>query len=451
MDYLRRLLAFYWRPRRAASETLDHSRLGAIALLAVATAVALQAPGFLRRQVLSKELTMLSERTMAAQARFQQKSDAEKAQAPTDPDFKELMANARRAMELYREEIKAANAPGGFRELGVIAGIFVPTAICLVVLWQGQGRCPTILRREYGSVLLCVLAGWTAARLPLIPIVWLSSWKPGLGSDWLIPVATFASTGLLIVLAAICFRTCLGARFLPAGAAAVLGGGVVTAAGMVTSAISLPLWIFASPCVAFYAWSHFSAGLNSIGSSLSGRQSLRRALEATTINPRDADAHYQIGLMQVQRRNLAEAEACFRKAVEIDQHDADYAYQLGRVLRDRGQLPEALEWFNRAARINEKTAGGEVWREIGATQLDLGRCEESLAALQRYVSDREYDPIGLVYYGEALDGSDRSGDARVYFERALEAIRTMPQHRRGELRPWAGRAKTGLRRTCSVG
>ena len=155
--------------------------------------------------------------------------------------------------------------------------------------------------------------------------------------------------------------------------------------------------------------------------------------------------------MQVQRRNLAEAEACFRKAVEIDPHDADYAYQLGRVLRDRGQLAEALERFNQAALLNQRTAGGEVWREIGATQLDLGRSRESLAALERYVADREYDPIGLVYYAEALDSSDRSGDARKCFERALEAIRTMPQHRRGELRPWAGRARTGLRRTGCAG
>ena len=449
MNYLRRLFAFYWSPRRAASETLDHSRLGIVAMLAIATVVALQAPGFIRRQAISSELTVLGQRSIAARALFQRKYEA--GQPVDDRDVKRLLADARRLVEIYREETHPASGPGDFRELGVLAGIFVPAAICLVVFWQGQGRCATILRREYGSVLLCVAAGWTAARLPLVPIVWLSFWKPGLGSDWLLPCATYASTGLLIVFTAICLRTCLGARFLPAGAAAVLGGGVVTAAGMLTSAVSLPFWIFASPCVAFYAWSHFSAGLNSIGSSLSGRQGLRRALEATTINPRDADAHYQIGLMQVQRRNLAEAEACFRKAVEIDSHDADYAYQLGRVLRDRGQLAEALEWLNRAAGLNEKTAGGEVWREIGATQLDLGRCEESLTALQRYVADREYDPIGLVYYGEALDSSDRSEDARVYFERALEAIRTMPQHRRGELRPWAGRAKTGLRRTCSVG
>ncbi len=128
-----------------------------------------------------------------------------------------------------------------------------------------------------------------------------------------------------------------------------------------------------------------------------------------------------------------------------------YAFKLGCVLRERGQFAEALEWLNRAAALNPKVGGCEVWREIGATQLSLCSYEESLAALERYVNDREYDPIGLVYRAEPLNSVGRHGEARATYERALEAIATMPRHRRGELRPWASRAKSGLRRGRSGG
>jgi tetratricopeptide (TPR) repeat protein len=155
--------------------------------------------------------------------------------------------------------------------------------------------------------------------------------------------------------------------------------------------------------------------------------------------------------MQLRRKNLAEAEVRFRKAAQIDPHDADYAYHLGCVLRDAGRFAEALEWFRRAVTLDERVAGYEVWREIGAAELRLGSLPASLAALARYLEHREYDPAGLVYYGEALAATGHPEEARNAFENALRAVATMPHHRRGELRPWARRAKSGLRSISTIG
>ncbi len=424
-EYLQRLFTFYWNPRRAASETMDQSRLAPVAILAVVVALALQAPGYYKRQALTAELASFSAEIAQAQ--------------PTD--YQKLAPVMKKTAEITKA-MEATYMAGDLRELFVLAGLFVPGAIALIVIWQGLGRCSMMVGREYASVLLCILSSWTAARLPLVPFAYLRS---GMAVHW----ASYGSTALFLILACISLRTCLGSSWMPAGVAAGLGAGALAAGGLVTTAVSPMLWVLASPCLLYYAWGQVGSGFSSIGASLSAKQSLKRALEATTLNPRDADAHFQLGLIQLQRHNLTEAESRFRRAAEIDPSDPDYAFRLGCVLRSKGQLAEALEWLARAAKLNARTAGSEVWREIGATQLGLGSFQDSLAALDRYLNDREYDPVGLVFHGEALQALGRQADAHASFEKALEAFKTMPRHRRGELRPWAGRAKEGLRKSAT--
>src|SRR4029078_13198605 len=53
------------------------------------------------------------------------------------------------------------------------------------------------------------------------------------------------------------------------------------------------------------------------------RQSFRRHLESCSINERDAEEHYQIGLIHQRRRQFKEATARFNRAVEIDPKEPD--------------------------------------------------------------------------------------------------------------------------------
>jgi tetratricopeptide (TPR) repeat protein len=115
-------------------------------------------------------------------------------------------------------------------------------------------------------------------------------------------------------------------------------------------------------------------------------------------------------------------------------------------LREQGKEQEALACLECAARLNEKTSSNEVLRELGAAQLATGDLTGALVVLEKYVARREYDPAGLVYYGEALSAAGKADQAREMFERAIEAVRTMPGHRRGEVRGWAGRAGSGLKK-----
>lgn len=437
----RLLLTFYWNPRRAASDILDHGRLFPAIVIALCVAAALQAPHFVFRQRIDAE--------MRGMTRFQLPEEGvpaeEQAAHRKKPSPQEAEAGATR-VEVLEEAMERLPTSGDFRELAVVAGLFVPAAIVVIALRQGAGRCSTVLSAEYSSMLLCIVTAWTAARAPLIPVVWWRFGNPAGPGEWLVPWLTGLSTVMFLVFVAACCRTCLGAGWALGGFAAVLGGGLMAVSGLLTAALSPFLWLLASPCLLYYLWGSVGSAFSGVGASLSARQSFQRALEATTLNPHDADAHYQLGLLQLRRRNLREAEARFRKAAQIDPQDADYSYQLGVVLRDAGRFAEALEYLRRAASLDGKVAGYQVWRAIGGVELRLGHHAESLAALRRYLEHRQYDPEGLVYYGEALAATGQAAEARSAFEKALESVATMPRHRRGEMRVWAGRARGGLRR-----
>jgi len=79
----------------------------------------------------------------------------------------------------------------------------------------------------------------------------------------------------------------------------------------------------------------FRGDIGDIGFSLRQRQGFRRSMEAATINPRDASAHYQLGLIYQYRRQYAEAISRFQRAIEIDSDETDAHFQLGRIAREQ--------------------------------------------------------------------------------------------------------------------
>lgn len=433
-DQLKLLSGYYINPKRAVSETLDHGKILAVAVMAVLVAVGLQVPRFFEGQAMDRDFTLATSQFSAEQM--------EKAQAEGRVlSAKELETALQRK---YEERFSRAEEwrQGGFGpgkalgELFVVVGLFVPLGIALVAALGGRsaGR---VLSEEFGAVAMCTAMAWTAARLPVLALLWSPA-----ALQW----GYWVSTAVFVVFAAAVLRSALGARWLQAGVSALAGAGLIVGSAWIGTGLSPFMFLVASPCLIYYFWGSLSSGVAGIGAGVSGRQSFQRALEATTLNPRDADAQAQLGHIQAKRRNWKEAEARYRKAYEIDPDDADYAFHLGSVLREQGREGEAREFLLWAASRNEKTSSSEVLRELGAAQLALGETVEGLTILRRYVEMREYDPVGLVYLGEGLEKTGDPAEARQMWERAVVAVKTMPGHRRGELRSWAGRAQAGLKR-----
>ncbi len=324
----------------------------------------------------------------------------------------------------------------------MLAVIFVPFCILVLAMWDNLGGAGTILFRDYMPVLAGLLFAWTAAHLPLAAV-----WVAQMGGRTA-PVVELQTVGLIgfLLLAPFVVATVTGATLSHAGVTVVCGLGTSVVAAQFLAHSSGLLYMLASPWLLFYAYRMFGGDLMALGGGLAERQNFKRQLELATLNPRDADAHYQLGLIYLQRRLPAEAEDRFRRALAIDPQEPDTLFQLGRLLRGQeGRSAEARELLEKAARIDPKLQSHEVWRELGAVALAEGRAADAVTHLKRYTGLREYDPEGLVLYGQALRATGKEGEAKAAFQQAVESAQAAPKFRRHEVARWEAAARQELR------
>jgi tetratricopeptide (TPR) repeat protein len=178
-----------------------------------------------------------------------------------------------------------------------------------------------------------------------------------------------------------------------------------------------------------------------IGNGLRSRQRLKHALELATLNPRDADAHYQLGIIYAQRRRYDAAIACLRRAIAIAPGEADAYFELGKVARAQKRHRDALEHYRGAAAIDDGHSSSEVWREIGETAALIGDYETARQALTVYRERRPYDPEGACWHGRVLASLGDVEGARAAFDEAIEAVRTMPAARKRQVQAWESEAQ----------
>lgn len=427
-EQLRALFLFYVSPRKAASAVLDHGRLLFAIMAAVVVSLAISTAAGAYE---SLEYRLLNQPGDEALLRAAQRAE--------DPQaaLQVLVAMRQQAAQQVRSRYFAT----GLKILLVLAAVFVPFCVLILAAWDHLGGGMTVLFRDYMPALAGMLFAWTAAHLPLA-VVW---WSPLVSPPLVVPLQVAGMVAFLI-LAAPVLATVTGGT-APHAAVTVWVGAAASAGASVLFAHSAgALYMLASPWVLFYLYRMFSADMASIGTGLSSRQNFKRQLEAATINPHDADAHYQLGLIYVQRRLPAEAEARFRRALEIDPNEPDVLFQLGRLLRQQGgRDEEARQLLEKGAQINPKLSSHEVWRELGAVALQSGDTAEAIRYLTHYVSLREYDPEGLVFYGQALQASGRATEAKTAYQQAIDSVQAAPGFRRRELARWESQARQLLR------
>lgn len=312
-----------------------------------------------------------------------------------------------------------------------LALLYVPATILLMIFFEPLGSFSVVLRRDYGTLLACTLMAWAASHLPFA--------LAGLALE---PLHRGAGTALLLwSLSALCFgllmtyalRTVFGTSFGKACATVSLSWLALLVQVHLFSMASPLLF---SPFILYYAYAALRGDIGDIGFSYRQRQNFRRHLEQATVNPRDAEAHYQLGLVYQHRRQLAEAVKSFTRAIEIDPQERDARFQLGRIAREQGRLQEALDHFSIVVSQDERHAHSEIWREIGATYSAASMYTEAREALERYIERRPFDPEGLYYLGRSLKELGHTEQSQEMFRRCIEAVKTMPYYRRSQLRKW---------------
>ncbi|MGD1071963.1 MAG: tetratricopeptide repeat protein [Bryobacteraceae bacterium] len=327
-----------------------------------------------------------------------------------------------------------------YTPLLILAVVYVPGVLLLVqLLGRLGGGFGMVFRRDYAPLLTCTAMAWTAANLPL----WLALrvapqplYLPVAGAAYLyflflmffvVRTVSGAGNGVSIAVVSLSWLPLLAAAFLWGPLRFVFG------------------WI-ASPFFLFFAYYYLGGEIGNLGAGLRSRQSFYRTLQAAAVNPHDAGAQYQLGLMYQQRRELTKASERFRAAVAIDPGETGAHFQSGRIAREQGRLQDALGHFQTVLDQDTSFQQSEILRELGALYIGARQFNHAWDELAVYVERRPYDPEGLFYAGQALEGAGKTAEAREMYARVVEAVRTAPRYRQATVAKWSRLAQKQMRR-----
>jgi tetratricopeptide (TPR) repeat protein len=176
-------------------------------------------------------------------------------------------------------------------------------------------------------------------------------------------------------------------------------------------------------------------------------QGFRRLLRTLTSYPRDADAHFQLGLLHFRSSHLDAALGYFEQAVTIDPSDADYHYYMGRIYEARGQWPQAADEYEATYRLNPDYGLGDIFREVGKAYLHTDRLEKALEFLTYFLERRSSDPQGRYWLAVALQRAGRREEMRMHLNAVLDQARSSPRFFRRTQREWIYRSRILLRST----
>jgi tetratricopeptide (TPR) repeat protein len=434
MDWLRYLLLMFYAPARGMALVRDRAPLGQAALLAVLLYVG---------------------HTLLAQ---------------------------------WREVVVLAARFGAWAAVGVLftsAGVvlliglvYVPLTVFFANLFEQRGGFGLVLRQEYGATASTTLYALAAASLIALPLAYFDQTTGlsesvrqstamlsemmgrvsprGMGEEEAAAIQAVALEAmprvLLLLLiqpltlfslwAVAAVREVFRVSWLKAVAVVLLSATLTIPALLLLPIVSA---LLASPFLLLLVFFVVRSYVLEAQRTQRARASFRHNLEAATLNPADASAHYNLALLHQQRKEYDEARSRFLRAIEIDPEETDAHYQLGRIARAEGRLPEAVEHFGQVVTRDDSHAQNEIWREVGATYLAAGQFADASDALERFLDRRQSDPEGLYLMGRTAAGLGDVRAARDWMQRCIEAVRTAPAYKYRADKRWLNEAQQFLR------
>ncbi len=364
----------------------------------------------------------------------------------------------------------------GFLSFGsvlFVALVFVPVTLLIANLFERRGSFGLVLQQEYAAFASTVFYAWAAAHLLALPLAFLASVGGVLAAyiassletakqlqTWLeLSPEQLAELGdprlharnffWLLVLPLFWLWTVGAVRgvfrfsWLRVLAVMVLSTIVVYLAAIVLA----PLfgWVLASPFLLLILFFFLRGYVGELTRGHRSRLAFKQNLEAATLNPADASAHYNLGLIHQQRNELAEARQSFERAIEIDEEEVDAHYQLGRIARTENRYADAIKHFEPVVAHDQTHAQHEVWREIGATYFAAGQFEDARTALERFLEHRQSDPEGLYLMGRTHDALGHKREAAASMQACIEAVKTAPAYKYRTEKRWLNEAQEFLR------
>ncbi|HEX5883496.1 MAG TPA: tetratricopeptide repeat protein [Pyrinomonadaceae bacterium] len=214
-------------------------------------------------------------------------------------------------------------------------------------------------------------------------------------------------------------------------------------AALFVAPIALRLFsgVFGSPFLLFLLFLLLRGYFSDIMGSHRAKAAFKQNLESATLNPADASAHYNLGLIHQSRGELDAARERFERALQIDPEEVDASYQLGRIARQQKRYPDAIQNFEQVVSRNPAHAQHEIWREVAATYIAAGQFEDARNALEQFLEHRPSDPEGLYLMGRAHAGLGHKREATSLMQACIEAVKTAPAYKYRASKRWLNEAQ----------
>jgi tetratricopeptide (TPR) repeat protein len=358
--------------------------------------------------------------------------------------------------------------------LVIIALVFCPLCLFLANIFERRASFRLLLQQEYAALAATMFYALTAASLIttiLTTVGWLTGIQRTLSSRMVAVVMEQRSQLNPEMLAAI-EQGLLSAELIAAGLSVMALAGIFSVWAvlalrtvfrlswfralivvMVSGTLLLPAYrlipilgtILASPFLLLMLFLLLRGYVGEFTRTQRARESFRQNLEAATLNPADASAHYNLGLIHQQRGELEQARERFERAVQIDENEVDAHYQLGRIARQQKRLADAVKHFEQVVSRDRSHAQNEIWREVGATYLDAGQFEDARNALEQFLEHRPSDPEALYLMGRAHAGLGHQREATSSMQACIEAVKTAPAYKYRADKRWLNEAQQFLR------
>jgi tetratricopeptide (TPR) repeat protein len=147
--------------------------------------------------------------------------------------------------------------------------------------------------------------------------------------------------------------------------------------------------------------------------------------EALRLQPDDADAHYNLGVALEKQGRLEEAMAHFSEVVRLRPDYADAHYSMAVILARQSKFNEAISHYSQALRVNPNYA--EAHNNLGVALFSLGKLDK---AIEHYRTALKLDPnFGKAHnnLGNALIQKGKLDEAIAHYSRALEIRAHYPE------------------------
>jgi tetratricopeptide (TPR) repeat protein len=147
--------------------------------------------------------------------------------------------------------------------------------------------------------------------------------------------------------------------------------------------------------------------------------------EALRLQPDDADAHYNLGVALEKQGRLQEAMAHFSAAGRLRPDYADAHYSLAAILARQNKLEEAISYYSKALRVNPNYV--EAHNNLGVALFSLGELDK---AIEHYRRALKLNPnFGKAHnnLGNALLQKGKLDEASAHYSRALELRANYPE------------------------